>query len=73
MATATRPVDTAHSKQMASIRRANAIAANGEDLLQVSKRVVEWEAAGFFRGGRTVRIARAAVARIAAAEAGARA
>lgn len=52
------------ANELAAIKRQNAIARNGEELVAIAKRVLEWERAGFIRGGRTVGIARAVVARI---------
>ena len=52
------------ANELAALKRQNAIARNGEDLVHIAKRVLEWERAGFIRGGRTVGIARAVVARI---------
>lgn len=52
------------ANELAAIKRQNAIARNGEELVTIAKRVLEWERAGFIRGGRTVALARVVVARV---------
>lgn len=50
--------------ELAALKRQNAIARNGEELVHIAKKVIEWERAGYIRGGQTIGIARAVVARI---------
>ena len=40
------------ANELAALKRKNTIARYGEELLEIAKRVLEWESAGFIRGGR---------------------
>ena len=57
-----------HAEQLSAIRRSNALMREAEEMLAVCQRVIEWEQAGYVRGGKTISRARALLARIDSAQ-----